>query len=238
MYQKQRATFPYPQSHHRVQRLKTQQARKILEAVDEETIGIITRIRESEKEYKKGQEGAKQQTRAARSTQRTDYNFLSLNSSSPIKNTGTAENRQQPPERTTHFNPNTMHHFYATTEPASHTNRYKPAANDSIIQGAGTAYVAHFTTGTTAATGRNKPWRNTGNNTAAQQIFPTLMTNKTDCNSLFSESPNSLNNRNAPTCFRCGEQCHMRNEYFAAIAKVPTTATEHAESSEIIHLAQ
>ena len=75
------------------------------------------------------------------------------------------------------------------TEPTSHTNRYEPPANDSIIQGAGTTPLAHFATGTTTATGRNEPWRNTGNNTAGHHIFPNRTTNTTDCNSLFSNSP-------------------------------------------------
>ena len=141
-----------------------------------------------------------------------EHNFLSLNSSTPIKNTGTTENRHQPTERTTHFNPNPIHHFYPTTEPTSHTNWYKLPVNDSIIQGAGATTVAQFTTGTTGPTGRNEPWRNTGMNAASQQIFPPHMTTLTDHNGLFNDSPNSSNNRNAPMCFRCGEQGHMRHE--------------------------
>ena len=61
-------------------------------------------------------------------------------------------------------------------------------------------------------TGHNEPWRNTGSDTASQQILPTHMANTADRNDLFSNSPNSPNNRNGPTCFRCGEQGHMRNE--------------------------
>ena len=119
---KNRGHFPIPTITPQGTKIENlQQARKTLEAVDKEMVGIITRIRESERAYKKGQEAAKQQTRATRSTQKTDYNFLSLNSSTPIKSTGTAENRQQPPERTTYFNPNTMHHFYTMTKPTSHT---------------------------------------------------------------------------------------------------------------------
>ena len=38
------------------------------------------------------------------------------------------------------------------------------------------------------------------------------MTNPTDCNRLFSDSPNSSNNRNRPTCFKCREQGHMRHD--------------------------
>ena len=38
------------------------------------------------------------------------------------------------------------------------------------------------------------------------------MTRPTGRNGFLSDSPNSSNNRNAPVCFRCGEQGHMRNE--------------------------
>ena len=38
------------------------------------------------------------------------------------------------------------------------------------------------------------------------------MTRPTGHNGLFNNSPNSSNNRNAPMCFRCGEQGHVRNE--------------------------
>ena len=79
-----------------------QQAKRILEAVDEGMVEILSRIRENKKAYEKGKETARKQAR-------TTYNFLSLNSSTPNKNSGTTENRQQPPERTTHFNPNTIH---------------------------------------------------------------------------------------------------------------------------------
>ena len=188
------------------------QARKILDAVGDKLVRIANTIRESEKAYEKGQETAKQQARTARSAQRIDHNFLSLNSSTPIKNTGTSENRQQPPQRTTHFNPNPIHPFYPMTKPTSHTNHYELPVNDSIIQGAGTTPMIHFTTSMTVSTGCNKPWRNTGTNAASQQIFQTCMTMMMDRNRLFNDSPNSSNNRNAPMCFRCGEQGHMRNK--------------------------
>ena len=35
-------------------------------------------------------------------------------------------------------------------------------------------------------------------------------TRQANCNSFQNNSPNSSDNRNGPTCFRCGEQCHMR----------------------------
>ena len=42
--------------------------------------------------------------------------------------------------------------------------------------------------------------------------FPPHMTRPTGHNRFFNDSPNSSNNRNAPMCFRCGEQGHMRHE--------------------------
>ena len=65
----------------------------------------------------------------------------------------------------------------------------------------------------TDAAGHNEPWRNNGTGMASQQhTLPPHMINQTDRNGLFSNSPNSLNNKNGPTCFKCGEQGHMRHE--------------------------
>ena len=55
-----------------------QQAKRVLQAVEEEIIAITIRIRESERAYEKGQEALRKQTR-------TNYNFLGMNSSTPIK---------------------------------------------------------------------------------------------------------------------------------------------------------
>ena len=135
-----------------------------------------------------------------------------MNSSTPIKNGSTTANRQQPSGRMTHFNPNTIHQYYSVTEPTSCTNRYEPPANDSIIQGTNTAPIVHLTGSTTTSTGHNTPWRNNGKNNIPQQTCPSQATNTTDRNALFNDSPNSSNDRNGPTCFKCGEQGHMRNE--------------------------
>ena len=188
------------------------QSRKTLKAIDKELVRILNTVKENEYTYEKEQEAARQQARAARSTHRTEYNFPSLNSSTPIKNTGTTENRQQPTERTTHFNPNPTHHFYPPTELTGHTNQYEPPINDSIINGAGTTPGVQFTTGMTNATGHNKLWRNSSTGTVPRRhTLPPCMTNPMDRNGLFSNSPNSSNNRNRPTCFKCEEQGHMRH---------------------------
>ena len=211
---KGRGHFPIPTiTPHDTKIENSQQSRKTLEAVDKELIRILNAVKESEYTYKREQEAARQQARAARSTHRTEYNFTRLNSSTPIKNTGTTENRRQPPERTTHFNPNPTHHFYPPTEMTGHTNWYEPPINDLIINGAGTTPGVQFTIGTTDAAGHNEPWRSNGTGTAPQQHYlPPCTSNLTDGNGLFSDSLSSSNNRNGPTCFKCGEQGHMRHE--------------------------
>ena len=55
---------------------------------------MLNTIRESERIYEKEKEEARiqeEQARATRATQRPEYNFLSLNSSTPIKNTATVK---------------------------------------------------------------------------------------------------------------------------------------------------
>ena len=90
----------------------------------------MTTIRESEKTYEKEKEEARvreQQARATRPSQRPEYNFLSLNSSTPIKNTGnTAGNQNLQTERGIHFNPNTIQHLYSMTGTTSHNSRQNP----------------------------------------------------------------------------------------------------------------
>ena len=90
-------------------------------------------------------------------------------------------------------------------------DQYKPPANDSILQGAGSAPGGQFTTNTTIATGCNDPWRyNNGANIATHTNPQGRTTRSTNHNGFHSNSPNSSDNRNGPTCFKCGEQGHMR----------------------------
>ena len=68
-------------------------------------------------------------------------------------------------------------------------------------------------TNATSATGHNEAWRNNNRASASTHTtFPLHTTRPTGHNGFFNNSPNSSNNRNAPVCFRCGEQGHMRNE--------------------------
>ena len=113
---KNRGHFPIPTSMPQGTKIENpQQAKGILKVVEEEIIEITTRIRESKKAYEKGQEASRKQVR-------TNYIFLCMNSSIPIKNSSTTINRQQPTDRTTNFNPNTIHQYYSATKQTSRTS--------------------------------------------------------------------------------------------------------------------
>ena len=103
---------------------------------------------------------------------RPDSNFLTLNASTPIRNTNTAPqtrtNHHQQRETAIHFDSNPVRHLYPRSNPTSHNDQYEPPVNDSIIQGTGSAPGGQFVTNTTNVTGRNEPWRyNNGTNIAA-----------------------------------------------------------------------
>ena len=66
-------------------------------------------------------------------------------------------------------------------------------------------------TNTTSTTGCNEPWRyNNGTNTATQSNLQACATRPPGRSGFHSNSPNSSDNRNGPTCFKCGEQGQMR----------------------------
>ena len=68
-------------------------------------------------------------------------------------------------------------------------------------------------TNTTGVTGRNEQWRyNNGTNTPAHTTNQAHTTRPSSHNGSHNNSLNSSDNRNGPTCFRCGEQGHMRIE--------------------------
>ena len=90
-------------------------------------------------------------------------------------------------------------------------NQYKPPANDSILQGAGTAPTGQFTTNATGTTDCNDLWRhNNGTNTAIHINTQRRVTRQTGHSGFQNNSSNSSDTRNGPTCFKCGEQGHMR----------------------------
>ena len=176
---------------------------------------ILNIIRESERNQEKEKEEARlreQQARSNRSAQRPEYNYLSPNSSTPIKNTDTTTGNQSCQTEGVHFNPNTVQYYYTTTGRTSCTGRYELPANDSIIQAATTAPPGQLTTNPINGTGHNEAWRNNVTNTQIHTSFPPHMTRTTGRNRLFNDSPNSSGNRNTPTCFRCGEQGHIQHK--------------------------
>ena len=70
---------------------------KVLDAVDMEVIEMIKAVREREENYEKEQEKAKnrdQELRFTRQTNRSDFNFLTMINSTPIRNNNTGANQQ------------------------------------------------------------------------------------------------------------------------------------------------
>ena len=148
-----------------------------------------------------------EQLRSARQTNRSDLNYLTLVNSTPIRNDNT-----RPDQPGVQFNTNPIRHIYSAMTDGD--NQYEPPINDSIIQGAGSAPTDQFATNAIGVTDRNDQWRrNTSTNTATNRASLRMTTRPTGRNGLCNNnSPNSSDTRNGPTCFRCGEQGHMRLE--------------------------
>ena len=178
---------------------------KVLEVVDTEVVEMLKAVRESEENYKREQEEAKnrdQELRLTRQTNRSDFNFLTMINSTPIRNGNTRTDQPA-----IHFDTNTVCHIYPPTNPITSGNQYEPPVNDSIIQGAGSAPGGQFTTNTISATGHKEPWRyNNGTNAAIHANLQAHTTRPNGCNRFHNNSPNSSDNRNGSTCFRCNQQ--------------------------------
>ena len=171
---------------------------------------MLNAAKQSEENYIREQEQARvrdEQLRSARQTNRLDFNYFTLANSTPIRNVNVRSDQPG-----LHFNTNPVHHVYSTTSDGD--DQYEPPINDSIIQGAGSAPTDQFTTNATGITGCNDPWRcNNGTNTATNTAPHRTSTRTTGCNGLHNNnSPNSSDTRNRTTCFRYGEQGHMRSE--------------------------
>ena len=125
----------------------------------------------------------------------------------PIRNDNTRSDQPG-----VHFNTNPIRHIYSATTDGN--DQYKPPIKDSIIQGAGSAPTDQFATNAISVTGCNDPWRrNNDTNTATNTAPHRMSTRPTGRNGLCNNnSPNSSDTRNGPTCFRSGEQGHMRLE--------------------------
>ena len=129
---------------------------KALEEVDVEVTEMIKAVRQSEENYERIQEQARnrdEQLRLTRLASRQDFNSLTLINSTPIRNS--SPRTDQP---AIHFDTNTTHHVYPTIT-TTNGDRYEPPTNDSILQGAGSTPGGQFTANTTSETGHNNPWR-------------------------------------------------------------------------------
>ena len=202
--------FPVPQLAPRECKIETIQDKEILiKEIDEIAVEMLNAIKESEENYKREQEQARtrdEQLRSARQTSRSDINlYPTLANSTPIRNTNTRSDQPG-----VHFNTNPVHHVYATT--SDRGEQYEPPENDSILQGATSSPADQFTTNATDAAGRNEPWRRNNTTNISSNTFNHRTTTRlTGRNGLQTNNPsNPTDPRNRPTCFRCGEQGHMR----------------------------
>ena len=207
---KNRAYFPVPQLTPRECKIETIQDKEILmKEIDEIAVEMLNTIKESEENYIREREQARireEQLRSARQTSRSDINlYPTLANSTPIRNTNTRSDQPG-----VHFNANPVHHVYATMSEGG--EQYEPPENDSILQGATSSPVDQFATNATDTAGCNEPWR--GNNATNSNTFNhRTATRPTGRNGLQTDNPsNPADPRNGPTCFRCGEQGHMRGE--------------------------
>ena len=186
-----------------------QDKQKVLDAVDTEITEMLKAVTESEENYEREQETARnrdQILRLTRQTSRLDFNFLTMVSSTPTRNSNTRADQPA-----VHFDTNTIRHFYPPTKLTTNGDHYEPPTNDSILQGVGSAPGGQFATSTIDATGRNEPWRYNNAANMATHTNPHRCTTRPSGHSGFhNNSPNSSDKRNGPTCFKCGEQGHMR----------------------------
>ena len=130
-----------------------------------------------------------------------------LANSTPIRNSNTRSDQPG-----VHFNTNLVHHVYATT--SDRGKQYEPPENDSILQGATLSPADQFSTNATNTAGHNEPWRrNNTTNIGSNTFNHRTTTRPTSRNGLQINNPsNPTDFRSGPTCFRCGEQGHMRGQ--------------------------
>ena len=202
---KNRGYFPVPQLAPKECKIETIQDKEtLIKEIDEVAVEMLNAIRESKENYRKEQE----QLRSTRQTSRSDINlYPTLANSTPIRNTNTRSDQPR-----VHFNTNPVHHVYATT--SDRGEQLEPPENDSILQGATSSPADQFATNATDTAGRNEPWRrNNTTNISSNTFNHRTTTRPTGRNGLQTNNPsNPTELRKGPTCFRCGEQGHMKFE--------------------------
>ena len=205
---KNRAYFPVPQITLQDCKNKTAQDKnELMKEIDEVVTAMLNAVKQSEENYTRAQEQVRardEQLRLVRQTDRSDFNYLTLANSTPIRNVNARSDHPG-----VHFNTNPVHHVYSAT--ANGEDQYEPPDNGSIIQGAVATPADQFATNTTGVTGHNDPWRQNNIPRTATGTAPhRTSTRPTGYNGLHNNnSPNSSDSRNSPTCFRCREQGHM-----------------------------
>ena len=182
-----------------------------MKEIDEVVTAMLNAVKQSEENYAREQEQVRardEQLRSVRQTDRSDFNYLTLTNSTPIRNDNTRSDQPG-----VHFNTNTIRHVYSAT--TNGEDQYEPPNNDSIIQGAGSPPTDQLATITASTTGHSDPWRQNNIPRTATSTAPHRTSMRpTGRNGLHNNSsPNSSDSRNGPTCFRCREQGHMRAEY-------------------------
>ena len=185
---KNRGYFPVPQITPQDNKIETNQDKdKVLEKVDEEGTAMLNAVKQSEEDYAREQEHARardEQLRSARQTNRSDFNYLTLANSTPIRNDNTRSDQPG-----VHFNMNPICHVYSTT--SNRDDQYEPPVDDSIIQGAGSAMAGQFATNTIGATGHINPWRR-NNGTHSYRHNLTQNINQTNRSQWFTQQLTKL----------------------------------------------
>ena len=108
---KNRGHFPIPSITPQGTKIETSHDKdKVLEAIDVEVTGMMKAVRQSEENYEREQEQAKnrdKQLRLTRQTNRSDFNFITLANSTPIR-----KGNIRTDQPAVHFDTNAVCHFY------------------------------------------------------------------------------------------------------------------------------
>ena len=126
-----------------------------MKEIDEGATAMLNAVKQSEENYAREQEQVRardEQLRLVRQTDKSDFNYLTLANSTPIRNDNARSDQPG-----VHFNTNPVRHIYSAM--TNGEDQYEPPDNNSIIQGAGSTPTDQFATNATSATGHNDPWR-------------------------------------------------------------------------------